>query len=70
MPPRPKPHRGIMAQAFCVVHIFISGKPPKHGLPQQPDQRMVAVLATACVGEDVPRHRAEPEGLVEFAISQ
>src|ERR1700731_2602241 len=34
------PHGGIMAQALSVVHIFISGKSPKYGLPQHPDQRM------------------------------
>ncbi len=23
-------------QAFGIVHVFVSGKPPEHGLPQQP----------------------------------
>ena len=63
-------HRRIMAQAFGVVHILVSGKPPEHRLPQQPDQRMAAVLAGACVGEHVARHRAEAESVVEFAIGQ
>jgi len=60
--------RRIVAQAFCVVHIFVSSKPPKHGLPQQTYQGMAAVLAGACVGEHVARHRAETEPVVEFAI--
>ena len=59
-----------MAQAFGIVHVFISGKPPEHGLPQQPNQCMAAVLAGACVGELLTRHRAEAEGIVEFAIGQ
>src|SRR6202022_5024651 len=53
------PHRGIMAQALSVVHIFISGKSPKYGLPQHPDECMPAILASACVGERITRHRAE-----------
>ena len=43
------PHGGIMAQALSVVHIFISGKSPKYGLPQHPDECMPAILASACV---------------------
>jgi hypothetical protein len=31
---------------------------------------MAAVLAGACVGELLARHRAEAEGIVEFAIGQ
>jgi hypothetical protein len=37
-----------MTQALSVVHIFISGKPTKNGLPQHPDQSMPAILASAC----------------------
>ena len=59
-----------MAQAFGIVHVFVSGKPPEHGLPQQPDQCMAAVLAGACVGELLARHRAEAEGIVELSIGQ
>jgi hypothetical protein len=33
-----------MAQALSVVHIFISGKSPKYGLPQHPDECMPAIL--------------------------
>jgi hypothetical protein len=59
-----------MAQAFGIVHVFVSGKPPEHGLPQQPDQSMAAVLAGACVGERLARNRAEAEGIIEFTIGQ
>src|SRR5262245_49058674 len=48
-------HRRIMAQAFGIVHVLVSGKPPEHGLPQQPDQCMAPVLAGACVGELLAR---------------
>ena len=63
-------HRRIMAQAFGVVHVLISGKPPEHGLPQQPDERMSPILAGTRIGQHVARHRAEAQGIVEFAIGQ
>ena len=59
-----------MAQALGVVHILVSGKPPEHRLPQQPDQRMAAVLAGARVGQHLARHRAQTECVVEFAVGQ
>ena len=59
-----------MAQAFSVIHIFVPGETPKHGLSKQPDQRMAAVLAGAHIGEHVPGHCAETQGVVEFAIGQ
>jgi hypothetical protein len=60
------PHRGIMAQPLSVVHIFISGKSPKYGLPQHPDQSMSAILASACFGERITRHRAEAQCVVQL----
>ena len=59
-----------MPQAQGVVDILVSGKPPEHRLPQQPDQSVAAVPAGACVGEHVARHRAETESVVEFAVGQ
>ena len=59
-----------MAQTFGIVDIFVSRKPPEHGLPQQPDQRMATILAGACVSERAACHHAEAEGVVEFAIGQ
>jgi hypothetical protein len=35
--PTTSEHRRIMAQAFGVVHVIISGETPEHGLPKQPD---------------------------------
>src|SRR3981081_4278363 len=43
-------HRGIMTQAFCVIHILVSGKSPEHRLSQHSDESMPAVLAGAGVG--------------------
>ena len=63
-------HRRIMAQPLGVVHILVSGKPPEHRLPQQPDQSMPAVLAGARVGERLARHRGQAERVVEFAIGE
>ena len=65
-----KTHRGIMTQAFCVVHVLIPGKPPKHGLPQHSDESMPAVLASACVGEYIAGHRSEAERIVEFPVRE
>jgi len=59
-----------MAQSLGVVHVFVFGKPPEDGLPQQPDQRMTPVLAGACIGEQVARYGAETEDIVKFTIGQ
>ena len=59
-----------MAQSLGVVHVFVFGKPPEDGLPQQPDQRMTAILAGAYVGELVARYGAETEDIVKFTIGQ
>jgi hypothetical protein len=59
-----------MTQALSVVHVFVSGKPPEDGLPQQPDQRMTAVPASACLGEQIACHGTETECPVKFAIGQ
>src|SRR5580704_5397496 len=63
-------HRGIMAQALSVVHIFISGKPTEHRLSQHSSESMPAIPAGAGVGEHLVRHRAEAERIVEFAIGK
>src|SRR5215468_12469679 len=63
-------HRGIMTQALGIVHVLVSGKPTEHGLPQQTDQRMAAVLASARVGEHLTRQRGQPERIVKFAIGE
>jgi hypothetical protein len=63
-------HGRIVAQAFGVVYVLISNETTKHRLPQQTDQRVAAVLAGACIGERLARHRGQPEGVVEFTICQ
>ena len=35
-------------------------------LPEQTNQRMAAILARACVGERLARHRAQPDCVVEL----
>jgi hypothetical protein len=59
-----------MTQALGVVHIFISGEPTEHRLPQHPDQIMAAILAGASVSEHLARHRGQTECVVEFAIGK
>jgi hypothetical protein len=44
-------HRRIMAHAFGVVHVLVSGEATENGLTQQTDKRMAAVLARARIGE-------------------
>src|SRR5262249_35851747 len=50
--------------------VLVSGKPTEHGLPQQTDQRMAAVLASARIGEHLTRQRGQPERIVKFAIGE
>ncbi len=59
-----------MAQPRSVVHILIPGKPPKHGLPQHSNESMPAVPASAGVSENLARHRAETEHVVELPVCE
>src|SRR5262249_58985864 len=63
-------HRRIVPQAPGVVHVLVSGKATKYRLPKQPGQCVPTILATACVGQNIPRHLGQTERVVEFAISQ
>src|SRR5215831_4099907 len=63
-------HRRIMTEALGIVHVLVSGKPTEHGLPQQTDQRMAAVLASARIGEHLTRQHGQPEHIVKFAIGE
>jgi hypothetical protein len=38
-----------MTQTFGVVHILVSGKAAKDGLPQHANESMAAILARACM---------------------
>jgi len=59
-----------MMQAFCVIHILISGKSPEHRLSQHSDESMPAVLAGACVGEYIAGHRGKAERVVDFPVRE
>src|SRR6266446_9933298 len=63
-------HRRIMTEALGVVHVLVTGKPTEHGLPQQTDQRMAAVLASARIGEHLTSQRGQPKRIVKFAIGE
>jgi hypothetical protein len=58
----PKPSR--------VVHILVSGQPPEHSLSQHPDQRVMAVLAGARVGEYIAGHRGKAQRGVQFPVRE
>ena len=45
-------HSRIVAQALGVVHILVSGKATKY---------VSTILATACVGQNIARHRRQSE---------
>jgi hypothetical protein len=59
-----------MTQALGIVHILVSGKATKYRLPEQPGQCMPTILASACVGQHITRHRRQSEHVVEFAIGE
>src|SRR5262249_34197648 len=63
-------HRRIVAQALGVVHILVSGTPPKSPLPQQTDQSMAAILARPGIGKNPARDRRQAECVVAFAVCQ
>jgi hypothetical protein len=63
-------HRRIMAQTLGVVHIFVSGKAAKHGLPQHSDESVPAILAGPCVREAVAGHRGQAERVIDFPVGQ
>jgi len=63
-------HRGIMAQAFGVVHILVSSEASEHRLSQQADESMPAVLAGARVGEHLARRCCKAERVVELPIGE
>jgi hypothetical protein len=50
-------HRRIMPQALGVVHVLVSGEAAEDRLPKQSGQCVPAILASACVGENIARHR-------------
>jgi hypothetical protein len=53
LPPTIQAHRRIIAQAFGVVHVLVSGGATVNGLTQQTDKPMAAVLARARIGERI-----------------
>ena len=41
----------IMREAVGIVHVFVPGQPPEHGLAKLSDQRVTAVLARSGISE-------------------
>jgi hypothetical protein len=63
-------HRRIATQPLGVVHVLVTGQPPEHRLPQQPDQQMPSVLAGACLGQSLASACGQSKNVVQFAIGQ
>lgn len=59
-----------MPQALGVIHVLVSGKATKYRLPEQTGQCVPTILAGACVGQNITRHRRQSEHVVEFAIGK
>src|SRR4051794_26597088 len=57
----------IMRQPVGVVHVFVSGQPPEHGLAKLRDQRVAAVLARPGVGESLSGQFRQPKCIIEVA---
>ena len=63
-------HRRIMPQPLGVVDVLVAGQSPEDGLPQKTDKGMPAIPPRARIGEDIARHGAQTEGIVQFAVRQ
>jgi hypothetical protein len=64
------PDRRIMVHPLSIVHVLVASKPSKHRLPQQADQRMAPVPASARVGQDVTGHGRQSKRVIQLAIRQ
>jgi hypothetical protein len=60
-------HRRIMAEAVGVVDILVPGKATEHRLPELCRQGVAVVLAGPAVGQHLPGHLGQAEGVIQFA---
>jgi hypothetical protein len=63
-------HRRVAAQTVGVVHILVADQPPECRLPQQPDQEVLSVLASACIRQSLAAACGQSEHVVQLAIRQ
>jgi len=61
-------HRRVAAQPIGIVHVLVASQPPEHRLPQQADQEMLAVLASACIRQSLAAGCGQSEHVVQLAI--
>jgi hypothetical protein len=62
-----------IAKSFCrhsASVILVSGKATKYQLPEQSDQLVPTIFASACVRQTITRHRRQSQHVVEFAIGK
>lgn len=59
-----------MAEAVGVVDIFVPGKPTEYRLPELGRQGVAVVLAGPTVGQHLPGHLGQTEGIIEFPESE
>ena len=63
-------HRGITPEPDGVVDILVAGETPTDGLAKETDDAVPAVPARAAIREHAARQCGQPEGVVQFAISE
>jgi hypothetical protein len=61
-------HRRVAAQPLGILYVLVAGEAAEHGLPQQADQTMPAVLAGARIRQR--RARGQAQRVVELAVAQ
>src|SRR4051794_30210551 len=66
LPSRPTRTRYILRQAVGIVHIFVPGQSPEHGLAKLRDQRVAAVLAGPGIGQDLSGQVCQAKGVIEI----
>jgi len=63
-------HRRIAAQPIGVVHILVTSQPAEYRLPQQPDQQVASVPASARLCQSLAAAFGQCEHVVQLAIRQ
>jgi hypothetical protein len=63
-------HCRVAAQSVGVIHVLVAGEPSKYRLPQQTDQQVAPVSASACLRQSLAAACGQCENVVQFAVGQ
>jgi hypothetical protein len=64
------PHGRVEAEPVGIVHIVVSAKASKYGLPELPDKTVTTVLPTTGVRECVPGNLGQSDCTIQFPVRQ